>query len=123
MAEWERVDRGIRVRRHPTRKHGQMPDKYYVLRYRVGGKYKQEALGWASQGWTLAKARAELAKLKEAARTGVGEVTLKERREKAQAIRDAKKIRQISKQHGKYTTKLIKINLVCEQTKLILNHH
>ena len=68
-----------------------MPDKYYVLRYRVGGKYKQEALGWASQGWTLAKARAELAKLKEAARTGVGEVIQKERREKAQAIRDAKK--------------------------------
>lgn len=91
MAEWERVDRGIRVRRHPTRKHGQMPDKYFVIRYRVDGKYKQEALGWASQGWTLAKARAELAKLKEAARTGVGEVTLKEKREKAQAIREADK--------------------------------
>lgn len=91
MAEWERVDRGIRVRRHPTRKHGQMPDKYFVIRYRVDGQYKQEALGWASQGWTLAKARAELAKLKEAARTGIGEVTLREKREKAQAIREAEK--------------------------------
>lgn len=94
MAEWERVDRGIRVRRHPTRKHGQMPDKYYVLRYRVDGKYKQEALGWASQGWTLAKARSELAKLKEAARTGVGEVTLNEKRKKAQASREAEKNKQ-----------------------------
>lgn len=94
MAEWVRVDTGIRVRLHPTRKHGQMPDKYFVIRYRVDGKYKQEALGWASQGWTLTKARLERAKLMEAARTGVGEVTLKDKREKAKIKRETEKKRQ-----------------------------
>lgn len=82
---------GIRARLHPTRKHGIKPDQYFQLRYTVDGELKQEVLGWASEGWTLAKARAELGKLKEAARTGVGEVTLKEKREKAKAAREAER--------------------------------
>lgn len=88
MAEWLRLEEGIRVRLHPERKHGVKPDQYFVLRYAVDGQRKQEALGWASEGWTLAKARAELAKLKEAARTGVGAVTLQEKRAKARATRE-----------------------------------
>ena len=87
--EWQKVDEGIRVRNHPTRKNGVKPDQYFVLRFSADGQRKQEALGWASEGWTLAKARAELARLKEAARTGVGEVTLEEKRAKAAAARKA----------------------------------
>ena len=83
--EWQKLDEGIRARVHTTRKHGMKSDLYFVLRFTVDGRRKQEALGWASEGWTLAKARAELAKLKEAARTGVGEVTLQEKRAKAKA--------------------------------------
>lgn len=88
MAEWLRLEEGIRARLHPERRHGVKPDQYFVLRYVVDGQRKQEALGWASEGWTLAKARAELAKLKEAARTGVGAVTLQEKRAKARATRE-----------------------------------
>lgn len=91
---WQKLDEGIRARVHPTRKHGIKPDMYFVLRFSADGQRKQEALGWASEGWTLAKARAELAKLKEAARTGVGEVTLQERRAKAKAERQAEQNRQ-----------------------------
>lgn len=89
--EWQKLDEGIRARVHPSRKHGMKPDLYYVLRFTVDGQRKQEALGWASDGWTLAKARAELAKLKESARTGVGEVTLQEKRAKAKAAREAER--------------------------------
>lgn len=89
MAEWQKLDEGIRARVHPTRRHGIKPDLYFVLRFTVYGKRKQEALGWSSEGWTLAKARAELAQLKEAARTGLGEVTLREKRAKARAAREA----------------------------------
>lgn len=91
---WQKLDEGIRARVHPTRKHGIKPDMYFVLRFSADGQRKQEALGWASEGWTLAKARAELAKLKEAARTGVGEITLQERRAKAKAERQAEQNRQ-----------------------------
>lgn len=91
--EWQKLDEGIRARVHPTRKHGVKPDLYFVLRFTVDGRKKQEALGWASEGWTLVKARAELAKLKEAARTGNGPATLQERRALAKAARDAEKSR------------------------------
>lgn len=89
MVEWQRLDVGIRVRIHPTRRHGALPDRYFVLRYSVDGVKKQEALGWASRGWTLAKARDELAKLRAAARLGEGPVTLKEKRELARTVREA----------------------------------
>lgn len=79
--EWVRLEAGIRCRQHPTRKHGIRPDTYFVLRFTVDGKTHQEALGWASEGVTLAKARVELARLKEAKRTGEGARSLRERRE------------------------------------------
>jgi integrase len=78
---WVRVEPGIRCRQHPTRKNGLKPDVYYVLRFTVDGKSQQEALGWASEGITLTKARIELSKLKEAKRTGEGARSLRERRQ------------------------------------------
>lgn len=81
--KWVRVERGIRYREHPSRKHGLKPDRYYVLRYIVDGVRRQEALGWASEGVTLEKARIELGRLKEANRLGEGPRTLAERRELA----------------------------------------
>lgn len=77
---WIKAEKGIRYREHPTRKHGIQRDKYYVLRFAVDGTICQEALGWASEGITLEKARIELAKLKEAKRTGVGPRSLTEKR-------------------------------------------
>ncbi len=85
--QWTRLAPGIRARQHPTRKHGVRPDKYFVLRYMAGGQHRQEALGWASEGWTLTKAQAELTRLKEALRTGQGATSLAEKRQQAEAQR------------------------------------
>jgi len=57
MAEkWQTVAQGVRVKMHPTRKHGKGPDKYFVIRYTLNGKMVTEPLGWASQGMTQAEA-------------------------------------------------------------------
>lgn len=78
---WVKVEKGIRYREHPARMHNKRPDRYYVIRYAADKKQKQEALGWASEGVTLDKARLILSKLKEANRTGEGANTLAEQRE------------------------------------------
>ena len=69
-------------------RHGVKPDQYFVIRYRVEGNRHEEALGWASQGWTAAKAAQTLAKLQEAARTGEGATSLAEKRKQAEAQRE-----------------------------------
>ncbi|MDK9719646.1 MAG: site-specific integrase [Rhodospirillales bacterium] len=78
---WKSVVPGIRYREHETRKHGIRPDRYFTLRFYVNGKRVEEALGWASDGWTATKAQEELVKLREAKRTGQGEATLRDKRE------------------------------------------
>ncbi|MBF0268679.1 MAG: site-specific integrase [Alphaproteobacteria bacterium] len=78
---WKSVVPGIRYREHETRKHGIRPDRYFTLRFYVNGRRVEEALGWASDGWTVAKAQEELAKLRETKRTGKGEATLRDKRE------------------------------------------
>jgi integrase len=97
MTQWHKGGQGIRYREHPTRKHGVKPDKYFVLRYRIDGKRHEEALGWASEGWTAQKAIVELSKLKQSHKLAEGPRTLKEKREKARAQYDTevqKKIRE-----------------------------
>ena len=81
MAIWTKgKTTGIRYRLHPTRKHGVNFDKYFVIRYKIDGKDKSEALGWASQGWTEAKAAATLAELKTNHTKGEGPRSLEEKR-------------------------------------------
>jgi len=87
---WIRLEPGIRCRKHPTRRHGVKQDVYFVLRFTVDGKTHQEALGWASEGMTLEKARIELSRLKEAKRTGEGPRSLRERRAQEAVRRKAK---------------------------------
>jgi integrase len=78
-AKWITVVPGIRVRKHPTRKHGVRPDRYFTLRFSVDGRQVEEKLGWASDGWTLKRAQEQLGLLHEAHRTGKGPATLRER--------------------------------------------
>jgi hypothetical protein len=85
---WITAAPGIRYRKHPTRKHGARLDRYYTLRFSVAGKQVEEALGWASEGWTVAKAQEQLGELRKARRTGEGHATL---REAAEANRRAKR--------------------------------
>ena len=76
-AKWKTAARGIRYREHPIRKHGVRPDRYFTLRFTVNGARVEEALGWASEGWTVALAQEELGRLHRAQRTGEGHVTLR----------------------------------------------
>jgi integrase len=81
--------RGVRYQEHPTRKHGVAPDRYYAIRYQKDGKRREEGLGWASEGMTLTRAVAILAKLRDAAATGEGPARLAEKRKEAEARRKA----------------------------------
>jgi len=72
---------GVRYREHPTRKNGIQKDRYFVIRYQLGGKRKEESLGWSSEGWTAQKANIERAALKKAHITGEGAESLQEKRE------------------------------------------
>ena len=83
---WITAAPGVRYRQHSTRKHGARLDRYFTLRFSVGGKQVEEALGWAAEGWTVAKAQEKLAELRKARRTGQGPTTL---REEAEANRRA----------------------------------
>ena len=83
---WITAAPGVRYRKHSTRKHGARLDRYFTLRFSVGGKQVEEALGWAAEGWTVAKAQEKLAELRKARRTGQGYTTL---RQEAEANRRA----------------------------------
>jgi integrase len=87
-SNWVTAAPGIRYRKHATRKHGAQFDRYFTLRFSVAGKQVEEALGWASEGWTVAKAQEKLAELRKAKRTGEGPATL---REQAEANRRAER--------------------------------
>ena len=71
-SKWITAAPGIRYRQHNRRKHGARLDRYFTLRFSVDGKQVEEALGRASEGWTLALAQEELSKLRKAKRTGEG---------------------------------------------------
>jgi integrase len=79
--KWITAAPGIRYRKHATRKHGARSDRYFTLRFSVAGKQVEEALGWASEGWTMNLAQGKLAELRKAQRTGEGPATLREKRE------------------------------------------
>ncbi len=85
MAKWFKTSSpGVRYREHPTRKHGILPDRYYSIYYKVDRHQIEEALGWASEGWTQEKVAATRHQMKRSAKNG-GPRTLKE----ARAIADA----------------------------------
>ena len=85
-SKWITAAPGIRYRQHKTRKHGARLDRYYTLRLSVDGRQIEEALGWASEGWTVVLAQEERSRLRKAKRTGEGPATL---RDEAKANRRA----------------------------------
>lgn len=87
---------GVRYREHVTRKHNGRFDRYFTIYYKVNGKLHEEALGWASDGWTEIKAAIERNKLKQAHATGDGPQTLKEKRECAQEKRELEQIKRLN---------------------------
>jgi integrase len=73
--------RGIRYRKHPSRKHGVAFDRYYFIRFQRDGERIEEGCGWASEGWTLEEAVEKLNGLRKSAKTGEGPARLSEKRE------------------------------------------
>jgi integrase len=88
--KWFTAAPGIRYRKHARRKHGAQLDRYFTLRFSVDGRQVEEALGWASDGWSVARAQEELSRLRKAKRTGSGPATL---RQEAEANRRAEQQR------------------------------
>jgi integrase len=88
--KWITAAPGIRYRQHKSRKHGARLDRYLTLRFSVDGRQVEEALGWSSEGWTVARAQEELSRLRRAKRTGEGPATL---RQEAEANRRAERRR------------------------------
>ncbi|WP_020588400.1 tyrosine-type recombinase/integrase [Desulfobacter curvatus] len=70
--KWETVYKGIKIKKHPSRKHGVKPDIYFSARFQFNGKRINSGLGWASDGWTLDRAIVRLTELKEEAKAGGG---------------------------------------------------
>ena len=70
--KWETVYRGIKIKKHPTRKHGVKPDIYFTARFQFNGQRINSGLGWASEGWTLDKAIVRMNELKSEAKAGAG---------------------------------------------------
>ena len=90
MARWIKTAfPGVRFREHPSRKHGLQKDRYFTIRRKVDGKDIEEALGWASEGWTPSKAYERLAELRANHQAGQGPQSLKEKRVLAKAQREA----------------------------------
>ncbi len=85
---------GVRYYEHPTRKlRSGGADRYFTIRYKLGGKTKEEGLGWVSEGWNAQKAHAMRSKLKEAQTTGDGPKTLEAMRVGSEAAIKAEELR------------------------------
>jgi integrase len=83
---------GIRYREHPSRKHGVKPDRYYNLRFSVGGHMVDQSLGWASEGMTLQKAALVMADLKEELRLGKGSGRLADRQKAQRQVEEEARV-------------------------------
>lgn len=90
MPKWMKTKYpGVRYREHPTRMHGRQPDRYYVLNYKLDGKTKDEAVGWASEGVKPSECARLYGELKENRRKGEGPRSLAEKRELEKRARKA----------------------------------
>jgi hypothetical protein len=82
MKQWYKSEfKGVRYRKHPTRKHGIHFDRYFTLSYKRKGRTICEAVGWASEGNKASEAYALLLELKRNIRSGKGCQTLRELRD------------------------------------------
>ena len=101
MANWIATKiKGLRYKEHEERKHGRQKDRYYAIRYTTDKEPKEEGLGWASEGWTEAKASALLLELKENNKKGIGPKTYKMKLEMNQKAAEEEKQEKI--ENGEY---------------------
>jgi integrase len=89
MKKFSTIYPGVRYSEHHERKHKGIPDRCFYIRYRIEGKLKEESIGWSHEGMNALRASLKLAELKINQRTGVGERTLEEKRQKAKEREEA----------------------------------
>ena len=98
--KWQKTQfPGVRYREHPSRRHSGRPDRYFTIRYKRNGQSKEEALGWASEGWNAQKASIARNELVKAHKEGTGPATLSEKRK----IREEKRIEKERKKKDQIT--------------------
>ncbi|WP_290925058.1 site-specific integrase [Halodesulfovibrio sp.] len=78
---------GVFCRDHKTRRHGRKMDVYYIIRLKKNGKAVDEALGWASDGWTIEEAARYVGIIKKNMKSGIGPQSFKELQAEAQEER------------------------------------
>ena len=101
MTDWKKTKFvGVRVKESPTRKHKGKPDRYYLIRYGRDGKIVQEGIGWASEGATPQFSSNLRAEILSNIRLGSGHQSLREKRQREEAKRQAKKNRGITLQQS-----------------------
>jgi len=84
---------GVRVKESPKRTHRGKPDKYFLIRYGKDGKIIQEGIGWGSEGITAQYASNLRGEILSNIRLGSGPQSLKEKRQREEAKRQAKENR------------------------------
>ncbi|MBU4317471.1 MAG: tyrosine-type recombinase/integrase [Proteobacteria bacterium] len=90
---WFKTDfKGVRYRKHPSRKHGVQMDKYFVITYKFKKSTITEAIGWLSEGNKASTASELLSQLKRNQLTGTGPCTLAEMRALAEAEKKVTRI-------------------------------
>ena len=83
--------KGVRFYESLNKRNGIRKDRNYYIRYQFDGKRYEECVGWESDGITAEDAALKLAEIRKAQKTGEGEVTLAEKKEKAKVQKEAKK--------------------------------
>lgn len=78
---------GVRYREDTQRIYRGSPDRYFSIRYRRNGILREEALGWASEGWTAKRAMEVRSELEKAHTLGEGADTLAARREQQSQVK------------------------------------
>lgn len=87
---WHKSDfKGVRYRKHKTRRHGVQMDRYYVLTYKCDGRTITEGVGWASDGVRPGECYELWKDLKKNRQVGEGPRTLAEKRALDDALRQA----------------------------------
>ena len=81
MAVWISAGKGIRYREHESRKHGQRPDRYWCIRYKLDGREVNESVGWWSAGAGKGRCEEILTELRQNHRLGHGPQTFREMKE------------------------------------------
>ena len=95
--QWHKTNfKGVRYRKHETRKHGVQNDKYFTVTYKLNGKTKSEGIGWASQGEKASDIYEALCELKRNQKRGFKPCTFAEKKKMAEVKRIAEENRDIT---------------------------